>query len=230
MELCDTTLSILKNFAGINSNLVVQEGNVLRTIAEGKNILAECEVKETFPQAFGLYDLNEFLGVIGLVSSPRLTFKKGYVLINDTSGRSSIKYYFSDPDMLTYSSKQVRFPENPEIEFDLDADTLSKIKRAASVLGHNEVAIKGKSGETIVELQVVDSENSTSNVYTIDVPGEYPEVNFSFYVAIANLKMLPGDYKVNIVSRSGKKIIRLIGKDTKVVYYIAPEEKSTYGE
>lgn len=34
MELSETTLSVLKNFSTINSNLVMQQGNVVHTISD----------------------------------------------------------------------------------------------------------------------------------------------------------------------------------------------------
>ena len=74
MELNEDTLQILKNFASINSNIVFDEGNTIKTISEAKNILSEATISESFPQKFGVYDLNEFLGVLGLVDKPSLKF------------------------------------------------------------------------------------------------------------------------------------------------------------
>ena len=41
MKLSDSTLTVLKNFAGINNSILVKEGSQLRTISVAKNILAE---------------------------------------------------------------------------------------------------------------------------------------------------------------------------------------------
>ena len=62
MELSENTLSILKNYAGINSNIVIEKGNTVKTISEAKNVMSSASIVEDFPQAFGIYDLNEFLG------------------------------------------------------------------------------------------------------------------------------------------------------------------------
>ena len=40
MELSEGTLQVLKNFASINSNIVIKQGNTLKTISEAKNVLA----------------------------------------------------------------------------------------------------------------------------------------------------------------------------------------------
>ena len=52
MKISNDTIEVLKNFAGINTNILVREGNSLSTISTGKNIFAKAEVKETFPKEF----------------------------------------------------------------------------------------------------------------------------------------------------------------------------------
>ena len=69
MKLSDNTLTVLKNFAGINNSILVKEGNRLRTISVAKNILAEADIKEDFPRDFAIYDLNQFLNCL-LYTSP----------------------------------------------------------------------------------------------------------------------------------------------------------------
>ena len=50
MKLSDSTLTVLKNFAGINNSILVKEGKKLRTISVAKNILAEANITEEFPR------------------------------------------------------------------------------------------------------------------------------------------------------------------------------------
>ena len=224
MELSENTMQILKNYAGINSNIVFNEGNNIQTISEAKNVLSAASTVEDFPQNFGIYDLNEFLNVLGLVDVPNLSFEKDYVLISDSSGRSKVKYFFSDPDMLTSPSKKIVMPQC-EVQFTLDANTLSRIKRAAAALGHDEVSITPGNGH--LTLSVVDSKNATSNTFAIDIAGNYPEDPFNFVISISNLKIIPGDYHVAI---SSKLISEFSNNELGVSYWIALEKSSTYGE
>ena len=85
MKLSDSTLSILRNFAGINNSILVKRGNRLRTISVAKNILAEANLDEDFPSDFALYDLNQFLNVNNsLFRNPELDFTdNGYVVISE---------------------------------------------------------------------------------------------------------------------------------------------------
>ena len=223
MELSENTLSILKNYAGINSNIVIEEGNTVKTISEAKNVMSTAAIVEEFPQTFGIYDLNEFLGVLSLVDTPNLSFKDEYVVVSDSSGRSKVKYFYSDPDMLTKPGKNVNMPVS-DVTFTLDSDTLGRIKRAASTLGHNEVSITGENG--VLSISVVDSKNATSSAFSIDVAGDFADVPFNFIVNISNLKIMPGDYEVNI---SSKLISQFTNKEFGISYWIALEKTSTYG-
>ena len=46
MKLSNQTISVLKNFASINQNLVIKEGNEITTMSAMKNIVAKAEVEE----------------------------------------------------------------------------------------------------------------------------------------------------------------------------------------
>jgi hypothetical protein len=224
MELSENTLSVLKNFSGINPNLLIQEGNTIKTISEARNIISTAVVTESFPQKFGIYDLNEFIGVLGLVDGPTLKFTEDFVTVGDSTGRSKVKYFFSPEETLTSPQKDINMPD-ADVRFTLDNDTLNKLKRAASTLGHTEVSIT-PDASGVLSLSVVDNANSTSNTYSIDIDGEYSAEGFNFVLSIANLKILPGDYEVSI---SSKLISEFKHKELNVRYWIALEKTSNFG-
>jgi hypothetical protein len=224
MELTEKTLTVLKNYATINPNVVLKSGNVIKTISEAKNVLSTAEVDVDFPKEVGIYDLSEFLSVLSLVDSPRLTFEENNFLVSDGSGRTRIKYFYSDIDMLTVPTKDIKMPDC-EVSFLLDRDTLSRVKRASSVLGHTEMSLSVV--EDVLRLSVIDHNDKTSNVYSIDVEGEYKDPNFNFVFNISNLKMVEGDYRVDI---SSKLISHFVNETNGIQYWVALEKTSTYGE
>jgi hypothetical protein len=224
MELTEKTLTVLKNYATINPNVVINNGNVIKTISEAKNVLSSAEVDVEFPKQVGIYDLSEFLSVLSLVDSPRLAFEDNNFLISDGSGRTRIKYFYSDIDMLTVPSKDIVMPEC-EVSFALDRETLTRVKRAASVLGHTEMSLSVVND--VLQLSVIDQNDKTSNVFSIDVDGEYKDPNFNFVFNIANLKMVDDDYRVDI---SSKLISHFVNEISGIQYWVALEKTSTYGE
>lgn len=224
MELSEKTLTVLRNYATINPNVVINEGDEIKTISEAKNVLSSAKLDVQFPKTFGIYDLSEFLSVLSLINSPRLTFEDNYVLVGDGSGRTRIKYFYSDIDILTVPSKDIVMPEC-EVSFSLDKETLSRVKRAASVLGHNEMSLTVV--DNVLVLSVIDQNDKTSNVFSIDVDGTYKNPNFSFVFNISNLKMVEDDYRVDI---SSKLISHFVNDESGIQYWVALEKSSTYGE
>ena len=145
-------------------------------------------------------------------------------MISDSVGRSQIKYFFSDPEMLTTPTKDLVMPEC-EVNFVLDTRTLSSLKSAASALGHDEIAISPSNGA--INLKVTDMKNATSNSFSVDVSGSYQEgVDFNFILNVNNLKMVNEDFDVGI---SSKLISHFKSQQSALEYFIALEKSSTYG-
>ncbi len=226
VKLSEETLQTLKNFASINPNFVAKGGKQVSTIAEAKNIIANATVDIDLPKSFAIYDLNEFLSVLGLVDEPHIDFGEGdtHATISDSTGRSTVTYYYSDPSILTKSSKEIVMPES-EIKFDLDSTTLQRIKRASSALGHDLVRITGDGGSIV--LTVTDKDNSTSNEFSITVPGSssIDNPNFEVYMIISNMKFVAGNYSVEI---SSKNISRFVKEGSGHEYFVAVEKSSKF--
>ena len=224
MQLTDNTMAVLKNFASIQPNVVLHEGNVVKTIAEAKNVMAVATLDQSFDKSVGIYNLDEFLSVLSLVDTPDLAFHDDFVTVNSSVGRSQVKYFYSDPSILTSPAKDIPMPE-AEVKFTLDEATFKKVLRAAGALGHEKMTITATDGGVL--LTVVDNTDATSNAFEIVVPGSVESDNFTFVMNIANLKLIGGDYDVEVSSRL---ISKFTNKSTDVVYYIALEKSSTYGE
>lgn len=219
MKLSKETVGLIKNFAGINSNLLLKSGNKLATISTQKNVMSDTVVAETFPADFGIYDLNEFLGAMSLFEDPDLEFSDKYVTIKE--GGASIKYFAAEIGNLVVPQKAIVFPE-AEIEFTLTATMLNMIQKTASVLRATDLQIVGDGSKMVI--QVGDKKNATGNTYNAQVGSTDKE--FKVNLKVENLKMLPGDYLVSI---SSKKISRFKATSSELVYYVAVEADSVFG-
>ena len=125
MKLSDKTVGILKNFSTINQNILIKEGSKLRTMSTMKNILAEADVPETFPTDFGIYDLNEFLGVLTLAKDADIQFDNTSYLTAD-SGTTKIKDFYSAPSILTTPPETFNAPDC-DVTFDVSSSVLSSV-------------------------------------------------------------------------------------------------------
>jgi len=222
MKLSSHTTSVLKNFATINQNLVIKEGNSIATMSAMKNIVAKAEVEETFPQEIAIYDLNEFLGALSLFSSPILDFNDNYVVISEESKPTTkMKYFYSDPSVVTSPSKMITMPSE-EVKFTMSNDDLSKLKRAAGAIGAPDMVLERKEGTS--SITVKDKKNDTANNYSLDVDTN-GDGEFNFFFKVENMKLLDGTYDVEI---SSKNISHYKNKSFDIEYWIALEPESTY--
>ena len=223
MKLSDHTVDVLKNFATINQNLVIKQGSTLITMSAMKNIVAKAEVEESFDKEVAIYDLNEFLASISLFSSPVLEFNEGFVTIKEeNTPKNSLKYFYSDPSVVTSPNKTITMPSK-EVSFKLNGDNLTKLKRAAGVIGAPDLVLEKKNAD--VFLTVKDKKNDTANTFSIDVDTVEDGSDFKFFFKVENLKVMDGDYDVDI---SSKNISHLASSNKDVEYWVALEPESSY--
>ena len=216
MKLSGETVDVLKNFSNINQNILIKEGTQLRTMSTMKNILAEAPIKETFPRDFGIYDLNEFLGVLTLVNDAELEFNsESHLTVN--GGNVKIKYFFSDPSILTTPPETFKAPEC-DVHLTISGKTLSSILKASAVMQLPDIVIEGNNGAHIT---ATDLKNTTSNNYTEQLNNETTQT-FKFHFKADNLKMIPGDYQVNASSIA--QVSNWVGSVAS--YWIALEQTS----
>ena len=218
MKLSTETISVLKNFSTINANLMVKAGSSLSTMSAMKNIVAKAEVTEEFLSDFAIYDLNEFLSALSLFDKPDLEFGNDFVIITEEGTSKSLKYWFSDPSVVTTPSKEISMPST-ELTFNLSSDTLNEITKAAAVIGVPDMALAGG------KLMVTDKKNSTANAYETSLDVGDVAAEYKFWFKVENLKVMPGAYDVEV---SSKKISHFTNTKIGVQYWIALEPESSY--
>ena len=233
MKLSNETVTVLKNFSTINQNLVIKPGNNISTMSAMKNIIAKAKVKEEFTQEFAIYDLNEFLASLSLFDNPDLQFKDDFVVISKYGAAPELrpfgphlKYWYSDPSVVTTPMKYVTMPES-EVSFTLESNMLSDVQKAAAVIGAPDMALEAMSLGVAV-LKVTDKKNTTANDYAvkIDVNNEDgKDVPYKFWFKVENLKLLSGKYGVEVCS---KNISHFVNTNVDIEYFIALEPESSY--
>lgn len=223
MKLSNDTINILKNFAGINTGIVFNQGNVIKTISGNKNILAQASVAESFPVQFGVYDLNNFLTVLSLhKEEPEIEFGEKNATIAGMGGRSKVNYRFCDPTMVVAPpEKPIAMPE-AEIRFTLNEDDLSWILRSAAVLGSPNVAVTSDGSK--VGVLVFDATNDAASTNTLEVADGSGD-SYKMIFKTEALKMIPGSYDVAISSRG---VSHFTNRARDLQYWITTEAGSTF--
>ena len=221
MKLSDNTVSVLKNYSTINQNLLINAGSTLTTMSAMKNIVARATVAETFEKDVAIYDLNEFLASLSLFESPDLDFKDDFVMMGNEGSRKSLKYWYSDPSVVTTVTREITMPEC-EVSFKFSDKELSDITKAAAVIGVPDMVLENGS------LRVTDKKNDTANHFAMEV--DYVndvETDHKFWFKVENLKLMPGTYEVAV---SENKISNFKNSNVDIEYFIALEQESYYGK
>lgn len=218
MKLSKQTLEIFKNFSTINSNILIRPGNVLTTISPQKNILAKATVEEEFPVEVGIWDLNKFLAAVGLFDDPDFDFQEKSVTIR--GGGSSVKYYYSEPKLLTVPTQEIRTPASA-IRFNITQEDLQDVLKAAAVLQLPNLEIRGDDqGVGIVALEKL---NVSSNQFSRDLrllEKNVKEQYYSYTFKTENLKLIRGSYNVNITENI---VSEFVNTSLDLTYWIALE-------
>lgn len=221
MKLSENTLSVLKNFSAINSGLVLQQGKTQKTISPEKSILVEVEIEDTIPNQFGIYDLNQFLGNVTTLGNPDLTFEEKSVLMND--GEITLSYYSCSTNLIVSPPDKELKLKQVDVSFRLTNAILSKLLKLASMNSLTHLSVVGKNGE--IRLQTHEKANDTSNHASFKL-NDYAGADFAASFKVENIKLIPGDYDVEIQLGAFAKFIATGGifKD-KIKYFIALETK-----
>lgn len=217
MQLSSETTSVLKNFSSINQSLLVKPGKVIRTISPTKSVMARANVEEEFEKGFAIYDLSQFLGRLSLFNEPELEISDNFMSISE--GEEYSEFAFAEAsNIVSPPEKEITLP-SPEISFQLLEKDFLKISKAMQVSGLPEFAVAGEGGKLM--LQAIDSKGTSKDVFTLNVGKT--KLKFRMIFRADNMKIIPGDYDVQI---SSKGLAHFKGE--KVEYWIAVEQHSKY--
>lgn len=166
LKLSKSAHAILKNFAKISNSLLLEPGTRQSTTATGRTVLAVAELPEAWPQQTGIYDLTTFLSTLSLFTEPEITFGDDAFTI--FSGKSRIKYRYSNPTTIEAQPNKVLKTENPDVTFTLEQAALEQLTKTINILELKAVKISVEAGDVIV--RALDPKNSAANVFEYTVP------------------------------------------------------------
>lgn len=217
MKFSENTLAILKNFAAINSGVVLNKGKTQKTISPAKSILVEATLEDDLPSKFGIYDLNQFLGNVTTLKNPELTFKDESVVIDD--GELALTYNACSPNLIITPPDKELTLKSVDVTFDLSNASLQKLLKVAVMNNLPNLTVQGKNGG--LYLIIHEKTNDTSNEGSIKI-GDYAGKDFTSSFKIDNLKLVPGNYNVEIQTGAFAKFVSESGN---LKYWIALESK-----
>lgn len=217
MKLSENTLAVLKNFASINSGVVLTAGKTQKTIHPDKSILVEAVLEDEFAETFGIYDLNQFLGNVTTLKNPEITFTKDSVTLSD--GELALTYHGCSPNLIVTPPNKELVLKTVDVTFSLPNVTLQKLLKVATMNSLPNLSVIGKDGALL--LRIHERANDTSNHGSMKI-GDYAGKDFTATFKTDNLKLLPDDYNVELQAGAFAKFTN--AKNT-LTYFVALETK-----
>lgn len=211
------TIQILRNFSTINESLIFKPGNQLKTISQTKTIMARANIDQAINSTFAIFDLPQFMSAVSMFEDPELTPNGSVLTIS--RGTEKLNYTLSEPSLILSPPEKELVLEEPEVEFELKNEVLTRTLKALGIIGAPEFAITGDGSKVYVE--AINTKNSSGSNYRVEV-GETTK-RFRFIFVAENMKLLPGDYHVSIAAKGLSHF-----KSDDVEYWIALESHSTY--
>lgn len=201
--LTPTVVEYLKNISDINTQVFFQKGTKQRVCNGGRNLIADFELEEAFPNEFAIFELNKIVSLIDTLTAdknlPTVTFGENTLYIEQGSMRATVPY--SHPDAVQKAPTADYTMSEQFAVFTLDAQTWGKIRRIASVLGHDTLHVEvTNSGE--VKLKTLDGTGKANdkNRFVVKDAQVFKKEPTTWAIKLEAMKFLPGDYKVEIGS------------------------------
>lgn len=216
MQISNETTQFLKNFASINTNILIRKGKTISTISTAKNIFAKASVAEDFPVEVPIYDLNSLLALLTLMENQDVTFGDKSLTISKDGGK--FEYFYSNPSVIVAApDKNIELDNH--FQFKLTAEDVQMIVKAAAITAAPTISVACKHQQVV--LVVGDKKNDTANTYR-KVIGPGIE-DFECHIAVENFKIIPDAYSVTV---SKKKFFHFKHETKSLEYYIAMEPDS----
>lgn len=226
MKLSKDTIAILKNFASINSGILLSQGKFIMTRAVNGTTYAEANIFDEIDFDVALYDLNSFLSILSLVSDDAeiSMHTDGNIKIADT--RSTVYWPAADKSTIVFPNKPIQFPVASVIT-EIKAEDLQQLLRVSRGLQIDTIAITNKDGKIVINgYNKVEDSGLTRPKYSLTLTDYDGSNNFNFVINMANMKIQPGNYKVMLWGAGDKVAAKF--ESSQVSYVIAMEADSTH--
>ena len=218
MKLTEKMISVLKNFAAINSSIALSKGNVVKTMDPLKTIVGIAKLDVEFPSEACIYDLTKFISVLSLYKDPDIEFESNHFVI--TEGNRKTNYTYAEKRLLILPpEKDIELPSE-DVVVPLNWEDLETVVKAASKLQLPEIAISC-SGESVY-IRAINSEVPNADTFDIETNVNSSH-EFNFILKSEKLKLIPQNYEVKI-SKAG--LAKFEGEY--VTYFIPCDKKSTF--
>lgn len=220
-------ISVLKNFCNINSSLVFNEGNELKTCNTSKSIVAVYKFPggREVPEEFGIYDLKEFVRGLSLFDEDtyiEFDDDKSKVEIKFGGRTNKIRYSLCNIDLVKREVRTpvVKFPI-PDYKIKVSAKDIKNWKSISSNSFFNTIRFKNEGNKATIT--IFDNTNRNKDYYSEETIAFNASNDLDLYLSVDDLVFLDGDYDIEM---SSKNICAFNHMEHDLIYYVALQYSS----
>lgn len=164
IEVTKDFINALKMMNNISHTLaILPDSEYLASRASQLNRVGYTKIDVKIPRKFCIYDLREFISVLGVVKSPVLDFSNDrYVMIHSSDGNTKIKYSDADESLIdTEVNRPIQLP-NEDFTIDVPFESLKNALDAADIMGLKKVGFVA-DGETVSVVALKEANGNSSD-------------------------------------------------------------------
>lgn len=215
IQLSQETITSLKTLYTIDQSLRVNSEDVddgktvLRSKSINRTTCCKIVVDQEFPRDLHIYDLSQFISVLGIVEDPIIDMSNdNYVVIKSADGKQKLRYFEANPDMV--ESYAERDPElaNEDLHVVVSEAQLKSALTAASTLKLDFVGFVGDGEKvhfTSFNKNEGGDENET-NSFRVEVADTTETFNMYYKLGTQNIQILMGKGDVMFTIDGASKI------------------------
>ena len=213
------TLSVLSPI----TNSIVLNYPITCGVSEDHSICFKFSVEKIDDSEFNEINLNDslkdFINLFSLFDDFECSENAGIFTVKDS--RNKADFILSDPVLMNTYKVPTGFFDRinsaPVVaEFDLDTDTLKKIRTSLGVFKNADcISFNSKDNELFVKVETNSRFETNSNSFSVHFDGS-PEKEFKIKLSTANFSLLPiCNYKVKVIysSKNDNYTLHLLSSD-----------------
>ena len=223
------TISILKQFAAVNSGIVISPGNLIATRTD--DVVAEAVIAETFASEVCLPDIHEFLRVLALFTEPVCKFEQDCARIKEADGTAETLYELGKPGSIVLRPiRKKPFPAE-QITLSIGSEQWETLRKALGINVAKETAyctpeLRVESDGQKVKLAAYRHSHTQKLQYRLAIQAVTNGFECRAVLEARKLPSLPGPYSVTVYPT----FVEFKQSDFNLLYYVASEPgSSTWG-
>ncbi len=183
VKLSEGTVETLKRMFSVHQELRIIEGDkVLRVKSANGTMVCHAEIEEEFPRDVNIYDLREFIAVVGILNDPELDLSNDkWIAVRSSDGTQQLRYMEANPEFITsFSARDIVLPST-DVDMVITEAQMKQVHSAAQTMKLDFIGFVGDGEKVYLSaFKINNGDGKETNNFKIEV-GETTETFKMYY-------------------------------------------------